>query len=92
MILATLLLSIPQPLISAGKLVDAIDKQPIAGAMVFSSIDTAYTSLDGSFSLKTDGNGFSVKFVSYQQGNFKEGGIVELQGLKPQNISYRAKK
>jgi hypothetical protein len=92
MFLAALLLSVPQPLISAGKLVDAIDKQPIAGAMVFSSIDTTYTSLDGSFCLKTDGNGFSVKFVSYQQENFKEGGILEIKALEPQRISYKTKK
>ena len=92
MLLTALLLSVPQPLISSGKLIDAVDKQPIAGAMIYSSFDTVYSALDGSFCLKTTSEGLTVKYVSYQQSTFLEGGLLELYPLKPVAISIKNKK
>ena len=92
MLLTALLLSVPQPLISSGKLIDAVDKQPIAGAMIYSSVDTVYSALDGSFCLKTTSEGLTVKYVSYQQSTFLEGGLLELYPLKPETVAIKSKK
>jgi hypothetical protein len=92
MLLSILVFFLNQPIITSGKLIDADDKQPIIGAIIYSSIDTAYSSLDGSFSLLTSDKSFTVKYLSYENACFTQGGILELLPIKPKEIIYKGKK
>lgn len=92
MLLSILLLFLNQPVVLSGKLIDASDKQPIIGAIIYSSIDTSYSALDGSFSILTSDSKFTIKYLSYEEACSTQGGVLELSPLKPRDIIYKGKK
>lgn len=92
MILSILFLLLNQPTVSSGKIIDASDNQSIIGAIIYSSMDTSYSALDGSFSILTSNSKFTIKYLSYEEACFTQGGILKIYPIKPKEIIYKAKK
>lgn len=89
MLLFSLLIACVEPKIVCGKIIDSYDKQPISSAMVYTKSDTVWTNLDGSFQIPSEGGGYKVRILGFNEAEVENpinGQVVEMSPLIPGKV------